>query len=61
VRFILASASPARLDTLRRAGLDPEVIVSGVDEEPFSAHSPAALALGLPVHAGWPGTRTTPG
>ncbi len=31
-RLILASASPARLATLRTAGLDPEVIVSGVDE-----------------------------
>jgi septum formation protein len=31
-RLILASASPARLATLRRAGLDPEVIVSNVDE-----------------------------
>ena len=31
--MILASASPARLRTLRAAGLEPEVIVSGVDEE----------------------------
>ncbi|MGQ0465598.1 MAG: Maf family protein [Sporichthyaceae bacterium] len=31
-RLILASASPARLATLRRAGLDPEVVVSDVDE-----------------------------
>jgi septum formation protein len=33
VRLILASASDARLRTLRRAGLDPEVIVSGVAED----------------------------
>lgn len=32
-RLILASASPARLGVLRAAGLDPEVIVSGVDED----------------------------
>jgi septum formation protein len=33
VRLILASASDARLRTLRKAGLDPEVIVSGVVED----------------------------
>lgn len=33
VRLILASASDARLRTLRNAGLDPEVIVSGVEED----------------------------
>jgi septum formation protein len=32
VRLILASASPARLRTLRAAGLAPEVVVSGIDE-----------------------------
>lgn len=32
IRLILASASPARLQTLRAAGAWPEVLVSGVDE-----------------------------
>jgi septum formation protein len=33
---VLASASPARLGVLRGAGLRPEVIVSGVDEDDVS-------------------------
>jgi septum formation protein len=43
VRVILASASPARLAVLRAAGLDPEVIVSGVDEDAYSAQTTAEL------------------
>lgn len=46
-RVVLASASPARLSTLRAAGLDPEVMVSGVDEDAHSSASPAQLALDL--------------
>ncbi|MCD9155334.1 Maf family protein [Aeromicrobium duanguangcaii] len=47
MRFVLASASPARLSTLRRAGVDPEVIVSGVDEDVVVADSPAELSTEL--------------
>lgn len=41
---MLGSASPARLSTLRSAGLHPEVVVSGVDEDDTTAPTPAALA-----------------
>jgi septum formation protein len=43
MRLVLASASPARLATLRRAGLDPEVEVSGVDEDAITADSTGRL------------------
>lgn len=36
-RLVLASASPARLRLLVGAGFEPEVIVSGVDEDGFEA------------------------
>ena len=42
--IVLASASPARLAVLRAAGLEPQVMVSGVDEAAFSAATPAELA-----------------
>ncbi len=45
--FVLASASPARLATLRSAGLDPVVVVSGVDESVLDGLPPAELAVGL--------------
>ncbi|GAA1924903.1 Maf family protein [Nocardioides hwasunensis] len=46
-RLVLASASPARRTTLRAAGLDPIVIVSGVDESQLTDLPPAELALQL--------------
>ncbi|MGI8677885.1 MAG: Maf family protein [Jatrophihabitans sp.] len=47
MRFVLASSSPARLATLRAAGLEPEVIVSGVDEGAVTAPSARELVLRL--------------
>jgi len=46
-RLVLASASPARLATLRSAGVEPTVIVSGVDEAQVDGLPPAELALQL--------------
>ncbi|QIG44079.1 septum formation inhibitor Maf [Nocardioides anomalus] len=45
--LVLASQSPARLATLRAAGVDPVVIVSGVDETRLEGLPPAELALQL--------------
>ncbi|MCH1462600.1 MAG: Maf-like protein [Candidatus Nanopelagicales bacterium] len=42
IRFVLASRSPARLATLRAAGVEPEVIVSHVDEEAIEGSMPDA-------------------
>ncbi|HET7174326.1 MAG TPA: Maf family nucleotide pyrophosphatase [Nocardioidaceae bacterium] len=47
--LILASASPARLATLRRAGVEPTVVVSGVDETAYRGGTPEELALALAV------------
>ena len=47
VTLLLASASPARLATLRAAGVEPLVRVSGVDED--AAVEAAEAALGAPL------------
>lgn len=46
-RVVLASQSPARLATLRAAGLDPEVVVSGVDEDLVVTDDPEELSVEL--------------
>ncbi|MDR1767707.1 MAG: Maf family nucleotide pyrophosphatase [Propionibacteriaceae bacterium] len=47
VRIVLASKSPARLAVLRNAGIEPEVVVSGVDEDAITADTPVALVQAL--------------
>ncbi|MEV6925947.1 Maf family protein [Dactylosporangium sp. NPDC051485] len=42
--FILASASPARRSLLTHAGIEPQVVVSGVDESAVEAGDAATLA-----------------
>lgn len=42
MRLILASASPSRLRLLRAAGIDPEVVVSNIDEDALQAQMPDA-------------------
>jgi nucleoside triphosphate pyrophosphatase len=49
MRLVLASASPARLQTLRRAGIEAEVVVSGVDEDGVRADTTAELVVELAV------------
>jgi septum formation protein len=47
-RFVLASSSPARLKLLRQIGIEPKVVVSGVDESTVTG-PPADVALTLAV------------
>jgi septum formation protein len=47
VNLVLASGSQGRLRLLRAAGLDPEVVVSGVDETAEQIADPAALVRTL--------------
>ncbi|AWB93215.1 Maf family protein [Aeromicrobium chenweiae] len=47
MRVVLASQSPARLATLRSAGIEPVVIVSGVDEDQITTTDAGNLAAAL--------------
>ena len=51
VRLVLGSKSPARLATLRSAGIDPVVIVSEVDEDAMAAALPPDAAPAQVVSA----------
>ena len=55
-KIILASASPARYKLLQSAGITPEVIVSGVDEESsdYQNLSPKELVIALATFRGSP-------
>ncbi|MGH3681758.1 MAG: Maf family protein [Natronosporangium sp.] len=46
-RLVLASASPARRRSLAAAGIDPEVVLSGVDESSVGAARPETLCAVL--------------
>ncbi|MBA8955216.1 Maf family protein [Actinomadura namibiensis] len=46
-KVVLASGSPSRLDILRRAGVEPVVMPSDVDETPLPGETPSRLALRL--------------
>ena len=49
-KLILASASPRRLDLLRQAGIEPDLIVpADIDETPLKAETPDKHALRLAV------------
>jgi septum formation protein len=50
-RIILASASPSRERLLRSAGLNPEIKISGIDEEDprYQDLSPKELVIALSI------------
>jgi septum formation protein len=49
-KLILASASPRRLDLLRQAGVEPDLVVpADIDETPLKAETPDKHALRLAI------------
>jgi septum formation protein len=53
VKLILASASPRRLDLLRQAGIEPDLVVpADIDEAPLRAETPDKHALRLAIEKG---------
>lgn len=50
-RIVLASASPSRRRLLRMVGIEPEIVVSGIDEESdeYQDLSPSELVLALAI------------
>jgi nucleoside triphosphate pyrophosphatase len=53
LRFVLASASPARRGLLEAAGIRPEVVVSGVDESTVDDTDPVVLCATLARRKAW--------
>lgn len=50
VKLVLASASPRRLDLLRQAGIEPDLVVpADIDETPLKAETPDKHALRLAI------------